>query len=312
MHTVLVSHPLCLLHDSGEDHPESAERLKAVLRALEQEEFSYLAHETALAATDEQLLRAHGAEHVRRLRALEIAPGEYRHIDDDTVVSAGSVQAALMAAGAVCTAVDDIASGRHRNAFCAVRPPGHHAERDRAMGFCLFNNVAVGALHARDAHGLAKVAVIDFDVHHGNGTQDIFATEPGTFYASTHQGDFYPYSGLPEDRGAPGGGTLINVPLPAGSGSDHFRAAYETVIFPALTDFAPDFLFLSAGFDGHARDPLAHLRLQGADFNWLTQRALQFAQHQCGGRLVSVLEGGYDLDVLSACVAGHVRVLLNE
>jgi len=309
LRSLLITHPVFLEHETGEDHPESPERLAAILRVLDQEEFCYLGRDRAPAAKEEQLLRAHSADHVRRILALETTPGHCLQLDDDTVISARSVEAALHAAGGVCAAVDEVAAGRSDNVFCAVRPPGHHAERGRALGFCLFNNVAVGALHARDAHGFQRVAALDFDVHHGNGTQQIFSDEPGTFYASTHQAGLFPYSGTPEDRGAPGGGRLVNVPLPAGSGSDSFRAAYEEVIFPALAEFEPDFLFLSAGFDGHARDPLGQLRLHVSDFNWITQRAVQFAHLHCGNRLVSALEGGYDIDALTACVMGHVRVL---
>jgi acetoin utilization deacetylase AcuC-like enzyme len=231
-------------------------------------------------------------------------------IDGDTFVSARSGEAALRAAGAVCLAVDEVAAGRCRNAFCAVRPPGHHAERDTAMGFCLFSNVAIGALHAKEAHGFERVAVVDFDVHHGNGTQQILWDRPGTFYASTHQQDAFPYTGTPDEIGAAEGGKIVNVPLQAGSGSAAFRSAYETVILPKLKEFHPDLILVSAGFDAHAADPLAHLRLQVADFDWITRELLQIANKCSNDRLVSVLEGGYDMRALSACVASHVKALM--
>ncbi|MEI7611248.1 MAG: histone deacetylase family protein, partial [Rhodospirillaceae bacterium] len=213
-------------------------------------------------------------------------------------------------AGAVVAAVDEVAAGRCRNAFCAVRPPGHHAEPDQAMGFCLFSNAAIGALHARAAHGYQRVAVVDFDVHHGNGTQRVLWGVPGTFYASTHQIDAFPYTGTPEETGAPGGGVIVNVPLVSGSDSDAFRTAYAEIILPRLRAFAPDFLLISAGFDAHAADPIAHMRLHVSDFEWLTRELAAVAAASANNRIVSVLEGGYDTRALAACVAAHLRVLM--
>ncbi len=308
MHSLLLTHPVCLDHDTGEEHPECADRLRAVLSALEAEEFAYLLRDEAPHATREQLLRAHAMSYVEHV--FDAVPhGEaHHHLDPDTVLSANSGEAALRAAGAVVAGVDAVIKREARNVFCAVRPPGHHAERDAGMGFCLFNNAAVGALHARDAHGLARVAVVDFDVHHGNGTQHILWDEAGTFYASSHQEHAYPGTGLAEESG--GLGRMVNVPLPAGSGSEAFRAAWDGTILPALHVFAPELLIISAGFDAHVADPLAQLRVTTADFGWLTRRLLEVAETTAQGRVVSVLEGGYDIPALSASVREHVRALM--
>ncbi|MDR3435240.1 histone deacetylase family protein [Telmatospirillum sp.] len=308
MTTLLLTHPACLLHETGAYHPECADRLVAINHILEHEDFLFLQREEAPRATTQQLLRAHSLDHVDHVFASVPAEGEISQIDDDTFVSFGSAEAALRAAGAVCAAVDEVAAKRCRNAFCAVRPPGHHAERDAAMGFCLFSNVAIGALHARSTAGFSRIAVIDFDVHHGNGTQQILWDEPGTFYASTHQQDAFPYSGTPDECG--GGGVTVNVPLPAGSGTEAFQRAYNEIIFPKLRQFEPDFMMISAGFDGHAADPMADFRLKVSDFDWVTREILRIADEFCDGRLVSVLEGGYDTRALAACVASHVRALM--
>lgn len=310
MTTLLLTHPACLDHETGDYHPESPDRLRAINHILEHEDFSFLARDEAPRATTQQLLRAHSMEHIDHILSLVPEAGEIHPIDEDTFVSTRSGEAALRAAGAVCAAVEEVAAGRCRNAFCAVRPPGHHAERSVAMGFCLFSNAAIGALHARDACRFGKVSVIDFDVHHGNGTQQILWDEPGMFYASTHQQDAYPYSGTPDEQGLPGGGTIINAPLPAGSGSEAFRLAFGNVILPRLRAFSPDFVIVSAGFDGHAADPMADLRLQVGDFEWVTRELLKIAADCCDHRLVSVLEGGYDTRALAACVAAHVRALM--
>ncbi|MTJ82427.1 MAG: histone deacetylase family protein [Telmatospirillum sp.] len=307
MTTLLLTHPACLGHDTGPYHPECADRLVAITHILEHEDFLFLQRDEAPKATTEQLLRAHSMDHIDHVFGLLPGAGEIGQIDDDTFISAGSGEAALRAAGAVCAAVEEVAAKRCRNAFCAVRPPGHHAERSAAMGFCLFSNTAIGALHAQ-ARGFARVAVIDFDVHHGNGTQQILWDTPGAFYASTHQQDAYPYSGSPDEQGERG--VAVNVPLPGGSGSEAFRDAYSRIILPRLSSFEPDFVFISAGFDAHAADPMADLRLQVADFDWVTRQILAIADRCCDGRLVSVLEGGYDTRALAACVASHVRALM--
>lgn len=308
MATLLFTHPVCLHHDTGDYHPECADRLRAVLQGLESEEFMMLLREEAPQATREQLLRAHVAHHVDHVLSSVPEPGEYFHIDPDTLMSYQSGDAALRSAGAVCAAIDAVAAKQARNAFCAVRPPGHHAERDAAMGFCLFNNAAVGALHARDAHGFQRVAIVDFDVHHGNGTQHILWDEPGMLYASTHQEHAYPNTGLAEETG--GLGRMVNVPLPAGCASDDFRQAFADQLVYKLREYAPDFLIISAGFDAHAADPLAHLRLKTSDFKWATEQLLEVAQETAGNRVVSVLEGGYDVNALAASVKEHVRALM--
>lgn len=310
MTTLFFTHPVCLEHDTGEYHPECADRLKAILAVLETEEFMMMLRDEAPLAEREHLLRAHDAEHVDHILSSAPSPGEHTHIDPDTVLSHRSVEAALRSAGAAVAAVDSVVGGQVRNAFCAVRPPGHHAERDAAMGFCFFNNAAIAALHARDHHGLKRVAVVDFDVHHGNGTQHVLWDEPGMFYASTHQEHAYPNSGFVEETG--GLGRMVNVPLPAGSGSDAFREAYDMVILPKLREFAPELIVISAGFDAHASDPLAHLRLKTQDFRWVTEKLCEVAEQCCGNRVVSVLEGGYDLHALAASVREHVRVLMGH
>lgn len=308
MATLLYTHPVCLQHDTGDYHPESADRLKAVLTALEAEEFAMLLRDEAPRVEREQLLRAHCSHHVDHIFDILPAAGEHYHVDPDTTMSSHSVEAALRAAGAVVAAVDAVARKQVRNAFCAVRPPGHHAERDAAMGFCLFNNAAIGALHARDAHGFKRVAVVDFDVHHGNGTQHILWDEPGTFYASTHQENAFPNTGLASETG--GQGRMLNVPLPAGTGSDDFRMAFDDILLQKLRAWKPDFIIISAGFDAHAADPMAHMRLKTSDFRWATEKLADLAAETAGNRIVSVLEGGYDPPALAACVREHVRVLM--
>ena len=266
MSTALISHPACFDHAPPFGHPESPDRLRAVMHGLETEEFALLVRIEAPTASREALLRAHDAAEIEGILghySREAARNGYAHIDADTAMSPGSAAAALRAAGAVTAAVDEVVGKRIRNAFCAVRPPGHHAERSRAMGFCLFNNVAIGAMHARDIHGLGKIAVIDFDVHHGNGTQDIFFNEPNLFYASTHQFPLYPGTGRPSERGV--AGNILNAPLPAGADGRTFRAAFESLILPALDRFAPELILISAGFDAHKMDPLAQLAQAGVN-----------------------------------------------
>jgi len=309
MPTTLFTHPVCIEHDTGPHHPECPERLKVVLAALEDEAFALLLREEAPHATHKQLLRVHPLSHIEQVLGAVPHGEHWHHIDPDTVLSANSGEAALRAAGAVCAAVDAVAAGRTRNAFCAIRPPGHHAEREHCMGFCFFNNVAVGALQARE-RGFKRVAVIDFDVHHGNGTQQVFFDDPDLFYASTHQEDHYPGTGHYYERGA--ANNIVNFPLAAGSGSQSFRMAMGDVIMPALHDFRPEFILISAGFDGHARDPLAHLRLTTEDFAWVTREILAVAREVCGDRVVSTLEGGYDLGALAASATAHVRALMGS
>jgi len=305
MTTLLVTHRACLDHDPGPMHPESPARLHAVLAALDGRAGSGLARQEAPPASVDQIARVHSRTYVERLlRAVPTAG--HVGLDADTVMSPGSGEAALRAAGAVVAAVDAVAAGEARNAFCAVRPPGHHAEAGRAMGFCLFNNVAVGAAHARAAHGLKRVAVMDFDVHHGNGTQHMFEDDAELFYASTHQWPLYPGTGAAEETGV---GNICNVPLAPMAGSREFRAAMTRVILPALRDFQPDMLLISAGFDAHVADPLASLRFTEADYEWATAALADVAATCCGGRVVSTLEGGYDLEALAASAVAHVRAL---
>jgi acetoin utilization deacetylase AcuC-like enzyme len=313
MTTVLITHAECLNHDTPAGHPESADRLRVVLRALEADEFRGLRRLEAPQAALESLQRAHSKSEIDQIlvvHAAEALRNGHSYIDGDTAMSPGSAAAALRAAGALVSAVDEVAAGRAGNAFCAVRPPGHHAERDQAMGFCLFNNIAVGALHARDVAGFARIAVVDFDVHHGNGTQDIFFGDPNLFYASTHQFPLYPGTGRPSEKGV--ASNIFNAPLPPGADGRAFRAAFENLLLPALDRFAPDFIFISAGFDAHRADPLAQLNLDEADFAWATDRICEIAAARCGGRVVSALEGGYDLEALASSAAAHVRVLQNH
>jgi acetoin utilization deacetylase AcuC-like enzyme len=306
MTTLLYTHDACLAHDPGSYHPESPERLKAVVAALAAPPFAALARRSAPRAALDDIVRVHPGAFAERLLAAVPRDG-HAAIDADTVLSPGSGEAALRAAGAVVAAVDAVIAGEAANAFCAVRPPGHHAEPRRAMGFCLFNNVAIGALHARAVHGLTRVAVVDFDVHHGNGTQAAFEEDPNLFYASTHQMPLYPGSGAASERGR---GNIVNVPLAPMNGSREFRAAYTGQILPALDAFAPELVLVSAGFDAHRNDPLAQLMLVEDDYAWITEALLQLAARHAQGRLVSTLEGGYDLDALAASAAAHVGKLM--
>jgi acetoin utilization deacetylase AcuC-like enzyme len=308
MVTALITHNACLGHQTPRGHPERPERLSTLLEVMNSEEFQRLIRIVAPAATRADLLRGHAPGLIDFVLADRTGMPGFTAIDADTAMSAGSAEAALRAAGAVIRAVDGVMAGEFANAFCAVRPPGHHAERDRAMGFCLFNNIAIGALHARAAHKLGRIAAIDFDVHHGNGTQDIFQDDANLFYASTHQSPLYPGTGRASERGI--AGNVVNVPLPAGASSEEFRAAFTNVILPALERFAPQFIFISAGFDAHRDDPLAGLCLDDSDFGWATAEICKIAARICGGRVVSALEGGYDLDALARSSAAHVRALM--
>ena len=295
MTTLLYTHPACLEHDPGRHHPESAARLRAVFDTLADPEFARLERREAPEATLEDLLRA-------------VPKSGHVGIDADTILSPASGAAALRAAGAVVAAIDAVAAREADNAFCAVRPPGHHAEPERAMGFCLFNNIAVGALRARAAHKFRRIAVVDFDVHHGNGTQAAVAADDGLFYASTHQSPLYPGTGSARETGV---GNIVNVPLRPMAGSSQFRAGMTERILPALDAFRPEFLLISAGFDAHKNDPLAQLMLEESDYTWITERLVEIACRHAGGRLVSALEGGYDLPALGASVAAHIRVLMS-
>ncbi|TDR39762.1 acetoin utilization deacetylase AcuC-like enzyme [Tahibacter aquaticus] len=306
MQLALYTHASCLRHEPGAGHPESPARLKAVLEALDTDRFAGVDRIEAPRATREQLLRAHSPGQVEAVFAQAPQEGDVR-IDADTVMSTGSLEAALRAAGAVCAAVDAVIDAQHERAFCAVRPPGHHATHAQAMGFCLFNNVAIGATHAL-ARGLQRVAIVDFDVHHGNGSQDIFENEARVLYASTHEMPLYPGSGLRRETGV---GNIVNEPLPSGGGSGEFRTAYRERILPALNAFKPQLLLISAGFDAHKLDPLANLNLDAEDYAWVTQELLDIARKHARGRVVSTLEGGYSLTALRQSVQAHVAALLD-
>ena len=299
----VYTHEACLLHDTGPAHAERPERLRVVVDAL-RDAYPHLDWRQAPIATRGQLLRVH-SEHLLEA-VLESNPAELMQLDPDTVLSPRSAEAALRAAGAVAAAVDAVMIGAARRAFCAVRPPGHHATSDAAMGFCLFNNIAVAARHAIDAHGLERVAVVDFDVHHGNGTQAIFEHDRRVLYASSHQAPLYPWTG---ERSETGAGNIFNATLPPGSDGALFRRIWGDRLLPAIDDFAPQLLLISAGFDGHRRDPLAELQLDAADFGWLSEALVALADRHCQGRVVSALEGGYDLDALAECSVAHLRAL---
>jgi acetoin utilization deacetylase AcuC-like enzyme len=300
---IIFGHDSFRDHDTGPHHPERPARLEAVARALRPRADP---RRDAPDATDDQLARVHDQSYIARVFASIPATGRAA-LDADTIVSAGSAKAARAAAGAAVAAVDAVLNGEADTAFCAVRPPGHHAEPDRAMGFCLFNNAAVGALHALDAHGLTRVAIVDFDVHHGNGTQATAYREPRLFYASSHEWPLYPGTGARRETGIDG--NVVNAPLPAGTQGPAFRAAYESTVLPALDSFRPELVILSAGFDAHRRDPLANLMLEDEDFFWVTRALRDLARSHAQGRVVSTLEGGYDLEGLEGGCAAHLDAL---
>ncbi|WP_029011381.1 histone deacetylase family protein [Azospirillum halopraeferens] len=307
MSTIIITHEDFLHHDTGPGHPERPDRIRAVWMALEQEPFAALPRREAPPATPDQLKAVHLPAYVDMvLEALD--EGRAARLDPDTVLSPGSRGAVLRAAGAVCAGVDAVVAGEASTVFCAVRPCGHHAEQARPMGFCVFNNVAVGMAHARNRHGIQRIACVDFDVHHGNGTQAMFYDDGDALFASTHQSPLYPGTGAESERGRYG--TIINVPLAPGSATDAFMAGVERRILPALDAFKPELLFISAGFDAHADDPLAGLELEGEDFARVTRALVDVARRHCGGRIVSVLEGGYDLAGLADGCMAHVRELM--
>jgi len=307
MSVAFISHPACRLHQMGAGHPEQPARVGAIADQLHGRRlYDFLQHHDAPRATVEQLARVHPREHIEQVSAKSPAEG-LAYLDPDTAMCPDTLEAALRAAGANVLAVDLVMSRAVRRAFCNVRPPGHHAERDHAMGFCFFNNVAVGAAHAMDAHGLERVAILDFDVHLGNGTEDIFRDDGRVLLCSSYQYPLYPDM---NPTSVPG--RIVNCPLPPGSGSEAFRAAVTQHWLPALEAFAPQMLFISAGFDAHAADPLAELKLSGEDYGWVTERACEIADRHAAGRIVSTLEGGYDLPALATSAAIHIEKLLGE
>jgi acetoin utilization deacetylase AcuC-like enzyme len=308
MSAVFITHPAFLEHDTGQGHPERPDRLRAIWKALDDPSFAALIRESAPEASVEQLARVHPRDYVDAILAIDLPPGRLGRIDADTIVSAGSIEAAKRAAGAAIAGVDAVFGGRAKAAFAAVRPPGHHAGPAEAGGFCIFNNVAVGAQHARAAHGIERVAVLDFDVHHGQGTQAVCGPDPKLFYASTHQSPLYPGTGAAGERGV--AGNVVNVPLSPGTDGAGFRHAWANTILPALDAFGPELVMISAGFDAHTEDPLANLDVETQDFAWLTEELAAVAGKHAGGRVVSLLEGGYDLDALAEAAAAHVRALM--
>ncbi len=300
----LYTHTACLAHDTGEGHPERPARLTAVLDALAAHFPDLVPHDAPRAERD-ALLRVHAPQYI--VRVLETQPGADLHwLDADTALSPGSAEAALRAAGAVIAATDWVLGGERRRAFCAVRPPGHHAEAATAMGFCLFDNVAVGAAHAFAAHGIERIAIADFDVHHGNGTQAIFEREPRLLFVDSHQMPLYPGTGAATETGV---GNVVNTPYPPLSSGDDVRALWRDVLLPRLDAFAPRLLFVSAGFDAHRDDPLAQGLLDAEDFAWITAQLVEIANRHAQGRIVSTLEGGYELAALAASVVAHVGAL---
>jgi acetoin utilization deacetylase AcuC-like enzyme len=308
MTTRLITHPASLEHVTPPGHPERADRLRAINKILAHRHFAELDRKEAPRGEDDDIARAHTEDYIRQIRAASPDPDqEWARLDPDTWMSPGSLEAALRGVGAAVAGVDAVFSGEAGNAFCAVRPPGHHAEKRRAMGFCLFNNAAIAALHARARYDAERVAVVDFDVHHGNGTQDIFWPDGDLFYGSTHQMPLYPGTGAVSETGA---GNIFNAPLRAGDGSERFREAMRTVILPALDAFGPDLIVISAGFDAHKSDPLGSLELTEEDFVWATLYIMEMADKHAEGRVVSTLEGGYDSAALASSVGAHVQALM--
>lgn len=303
---VIFTHSACFAHDTGPGHAERPERLGAVIDGLRYA-FENAQWLEAPRATRGQLLHAHDDSLLATV--LETRPAERIMLDPDTVLSPASAEAALRAAGAGIAAVDAVIGGETRTAFCAVRPPGHHATGNTAMGFCLFNSIAVAARHALDKHGLSRVAIVDFDVHHGNGTQAIFETDPRVLYLSSHQLPLYPDTGRSDERGV---GNIVNASLPPGATGAQFRTAWREKLLPALDAFRPQLVLISAGFDAHWRDPLAQLQLDNDDYAWITEQLVLLAERHAQGRIVSMLEGGYDLLALRECSVAHVRALTNR
>lgn len=307
MTTLLSHHTDYVAHEMMPGHPERPDRIRMVEKVLSEDRFNALVREAPELGSEDHVLLAHPEDYIRNIRDSRPAEGLV-HLDADTTMSPGSWNAALRGVGAIVSAIEKVVDRVHDNAFVASRPPGHHAEANRAMGFCLFNNAAIGAIYAREKMGLDRVAVVDFDVHHGNGTQDIFWDNRDLFYASTHQMPLYPGTGAPSETGV---GNIFNAPLSPGADGSDFREAMSEVVLPALNAFKPDLIIVSAGFDAHARDPLANVNLFEEDFVWITNKLLEAADTHCDGRLVSILEGGYDLQALGSSVGDHVSALMS-
>ncbi|EJC69736.1 histone deacetylase family protein [Rhizobium ruizarguesonis] len=305
MSTRLYEHPIFLEHVTPAGHPERSDRIRAINVALEHPNFERLERRQAPQANEDAVLLAHPEEHlIAVMREIPEEEGEINQIEADTYASSKSLQAALTGIGGAMAAVDDVFTGRADNVFVAARPPGHHAEKMTAMGFCFFNNAAIAARHAQKTHGAERIAIVDWDVHHGNGTQDIFWDDPSVLFCSTHQMPLYPGTGAKDEKGTHN--TIVNAPLSPNVGSDHFREAFKSRVLPALDDFRPDLIIISAGFDAHHRDPLAQINLTGEDFDWATGRVLELADRHAKNRVVSLLEGGYDLEGLAESAGMHI------
>lgn len=307
MSTLYLTHPSCLDHENGPGHPERPDRLRAIEKLLTHELFESLTREQAPKGTVEQVALAHPQNYIDLIENSRPEEG-YAFIDPDTSMNKYTWDTLLNSVGAATYAVDKVITGTHKNAFIATRPPGHHAETTRACGFCIFNNVAIAAHHARKKHGAERVAVIDFDVHHGNGTQDIFWSDKNLFYGSTHEMPLFPGTGALDETGV---GNICNAPLAFGDGSEKFQAAMKERVLPALRNFSPDIILISAGFDAHTDDPLANIHLNEKDFSWISKELLDIADKQCNGRVVSILEGGYHLQSLAKSVGVHMQHLMN-
>jgi acetoin utilization deacetylase AcuC-like enzyme len=307
MTTLLLTHPACLQHETPPGHPERPDRLRAVAQVLGEDRFDKLERGEAPEGNLELVGLCHDAHYIDELRHVAPTSGLV-YLDGDTSMSPGTWQAVMRGVGGAVAATDAVMSGSAANAFVATRPPGHHAETNKPMGFCFFDNAAIAARHAQRKYGIARAAVVDFDVHHGNGTQEIFWADPTMMYCSTHQMPLFPGTGASGERGEHD--TIVNAPLASGDGGAKFRAAFEHVILPQLQKFAPELVIVSAGFDAHRRDPLASLNLDAEDFGWVTRKLMDVADKAAGGRIVSVLEGGYDLQGLRESVAAHVTALM--
>ncbi|MCX8996364.1 histone deacetylase family protein [Rhizobiaceae bacterium BDR2-2] len=309
MTTRLYEHADFLRHEVPKGHPEHPDRLRALALALEHPNFARLERAEAPRASEDAVLMAHTEEYLQHImRSMPEEESDIRRVAEDTYGSAGTLQAALRAVGGAIAAVDDVFAGTADNAFVASRPPGHHAGRARTAGFCLFNNAAIAAAHARAAHGAERIAIVDWDVHHGDGTQEIVWNDPDTLFASIHEAPLYPFSGRVEETGI--AGNVVNVPLSAGSSGDQFREAFRDRILRALRNFSPDIVIVSAGFDAHHRDRAGHLNLTGEDFDWATGRLMEIAEDSAGNRVVSLLEGGYDLEGLAESAGLHISRLI--